>query len=226
VYVAADYCGVEILKIKDTSNIVQVGWWNPWKCETSANTWFNSPGYANEIEFDINCRMLFISAGRSDMMAVSVANPMLPDSCSDYGIKTSSDTMGTWGLGRYGNQLYLAYMSTWPFYVPFTSKWSGLKIFTYNNSCTTGIAETSLEKGFELYPNPTNGNAVTFFNKYGALGKTVITVRDSKGVICYIIRKDFSENLHQIDLDLSEGLYFVSINSQQGSVTKKLVINK
>jgi hypothetical protein len=39
VYVATDYCGMEILNVKDTSQITQTSWWNPWNCETASNTW-------------------------------------------------------------------------------------------------------------------------------------------------------------------------------------------
>jgi hypothetical protein len=226
VYVAADYCGMEVLKIKDTSTITMVGWWNPWKCETSANTWFNSPGHTNEIEFDKNCKMLFMSAGKSDMIAVSVANPALPDSCSDFGTKLSGDTMGTWGLGHYQNQIYLCYISTWPFYVPFTGKWGGVKIINYNNSCTTGMNEISSLRGFEIYPNPSHDGTITFFNKSGMTGLSSVTVRDCKGAVCYQSRLDLSNQFQKLDPKLEDGFYFVTINSEYGMVTKKLVISR
>jgi hypothetical protein len=224
VYVAADYCGMEVLKIKDTSNISMIGWWNPWKCETSANTWFNSPGHTNEIEFDANCKMLFMSAGRTDLIAVSVANPMLPDSCSDFGTKASNDTMATWGLGHYQNQIYLSYISTWPFYVPFTGKWGGVKIINYNNSCTTGINETSLTNGFQIYPNPSHDGTITILDKGGLSGFVSVSIRDCKGALCYESAIDFSNQLQKLDSKLGDGFYFLTISSKNGTMTQKLVI--
>lgn len=224
VYVAADYCGMEVLNVKDTSNITQTGWWNPWKCETAANTWFNSPGHTNEIEFDPNCKMLFMSAGRTDLIAVSVINPLLPDSCSQFGTKLSGDTMGTWGLGRYQNQIYLAHISTWPFYTPFTSKWSGVKIITYNNACTTGINELPRSASLELYPNPSQGS-ITLQVKDELLLKVKIEVLDLNGRICFMKDVAFDGLSEQkIELPLENGFYMVTMSSGTQKLTGKLII--
>ncbi len=219
VYVACDYAGMEVLKIKDTANISQVGWWNPWKAHLASNTWFNSPGHTNEIEFDANCKMVFMSAGRSDVMAVSVANPALPDSCSQYGNKT--DTLGTWGLGKYQNQLYICYISTWPLYIPFNSQWSGVKILTYNNACTSGIQEYSDEKTISVYPNPASGEV--FVNSENEPGSIRIYDLTGRQIISSVILKGVNKlNTHVF----SQGVYFYRINSGKGNLVKtgKLII--
>jgi hypothetical protein len=150
VYVATDYCGLEILNVKDTANISQLSWWNPWHCETPANDWFNSIGHANEIEFDPVCKLVFMSAGRSDLFAVNVNNPLLPDSCARFGIP--GDSLGTWGVGRYNNQIYLSYIYA---AVPFYVNWGGTKILSYDNNCsTTGFREITFKDEATLFPNP------------------------------------------------------------------------
>ena len=152
VYVATDYCGLEILNVKDTANISQLSWWNPWHCETPANTWFNSVGHTNEIEFDPVCKLVFMSAGRSDLFAVNVNNPLLPDSCARFGIP--GDSLGTWGVGRYNNQLYLSYMFA---VIPFYANWGGTKILSYDNNCgTTGFRNLNFKEETTLFPNPAN----------------------------------------------------------------------
>lgn len=218
VYVAADYCGMEILNIKDTSNVSMVGWWNPWNCQSTSNTWFNSPGHANEIEFDSNCKLVFISTGRSDMHVVNVSNPALPDSCTRFG--NTTDSLATWGLGHFKDQIYLAYISTWPFYIPFPGKWSGIKIITYDNTCSTGIKNLNLLETISLYPNPTNGEISielrsVFKNAY-------VEVYNSLGQL--LINRKITERLTRLGLDTYPiGLYNVKLMVDSEFQTVKIL---
>lgn len=216
VYVAADYAGMEVLNVKDTSNITQTGWWNPWKAHLTSNTWFNSPGHANEIEFDPLCKMVFMSCGRSDVMAVSVANPALPDSCARFG--TSVDSLGTWGIGKYQNQLYVSYIFA---VTPFYANWGGTKILTYNNACFTGISESENANSLKVYPNPASSelfvqseNHSGFIEIYNVIGQSVLFERIIKGQTKITIN------------ELSSGSYFYKIKSKEGNVMKtgKLIV--
>lgn len=123
-YVAADYCGMEILNIKDTAHITSVGWWNPYSCP--ASNWFTSPIYANEIAYDKKCKLIFLSTGRSDLDIINVADPARPVLCSEYG--GPNNKIGTWGVSLYKDQAYLSYICS---VVPFSSNWTGVKIFNY-----------------------------------------------------------------------------------------------
>lgn len=218
VYVAADYCGMEILNIKDTSNITQIGWWNPWNCHNTSNTWFNSPGHANEIEFDENCKLVFLSTGRSDLHVVNVSNPANPDSCTRFG--NTTDSLATWGLGRYQNQIYLAYISTWPWYIPFPGKWSGVKILTYDSNCATGVNELKQDEFFELFPNPSKEEVNVKIRLLG--NKNIIQVYNQIGEMV------MSENITKTDfiLNLSilpSGIYDVKIMTERSVLVKKMV---
>ena len=221
-YVAIDYAGMEILNIKDTANIKQVSWWNPWKAGTPANTWFNSPGHTNDIEFDSNCKMLFMSAGRSDLMAVSVANPLLPDSCSQFGIKT--DSVCSYGMSMYKNQLYVGFASTWPFFIPFAATWSGVKILTYNNVCSTGINELSLKNKLSVYPNPANGEINI---KIPFTENSELLIYDAIGNL--LEKRNCNSDETNIKLNLknySEGVYFIKLHSGSENYNSKFVVSR
>lgn len=218
-YVATDYCGMEILNIKDTAAIKRIGWWNPWNCETTGNTWFNSPGHTNELEFDPQCNTVFMSAGKSDMMVVNVNNPAAPDSCSQFGLKT--DSVGTWGLGRYKNQIYLAYISTWPLFTPFRSEWSGIKIVTYNNSCSTSLNNLAPGEGISVYPNPAGNKLFIRHTTTAAL----IHVYSADGKLVAGKTSSISDNLTIIDTQaLARGLYFVQVETSNGTVLSKVIL--
>jgi hypothetical protein len=222
VYSAVDYAGMEILNIKDTSNIKQVSWWNPWNAQLSTTDWFKNPGHCNNIEYDDNCKMLYMSAGRTDIIAVSVANPLLPDSCQQFGIKT--DSVCSYGMSRYKNQLFVGYASTWPYIlVPFAANWSGTKIVALNNNCSTGINEMSLNTALAAYPNPAHDQITIFIGKND---KTELFIYDAIGN-CIENKIYFPDN-GKINLSLKnycEGIYFVKVTSGSETYTSKFVVD-
>jgi hypothetical protein len=126
-YVAVDYCGVEVLDISNPSRISLAGWWNPWSCETGALRWFSSDGHANEIAFDKQRNMLFVSTGKSDLVVLSTANPRRLEQCAMFG--GVDNKIGTWGVSIHKGRIYLAYICTLG--IPFPSRWSGIKVLRY-----------------------------------------------------------------------------------------------
>ena len=121
-YVAVDYCGLEILDISNPNNIQHLGWWNPWTCNTNANLWFNSQGHTNQLHLDVNKKLVFLSAGDSEMQVVDVSNPNQPTLSSGFG--APKNKQGVWGISTTNDTVYLTYIKT---IVPFTSEWSGIK---------------------------------------------------------------------------------------------------
>lgn len=156
IYVTVDYCGLEVLNISDTGNITQVSWWNPWTCETSPFNWLVSAGHTNEIVYDPDCQLLFMSTGRSDMYVVDISDPSSPDSCNHYG--NTSDSLATWGIARHEDKLFLSYICVpWP-YIPFPGIWTGVKTITYQ-SCPSDV-EWPEQMTITLYPNPASSLVV------------------------------------------------------------------
>jgi len=214
-YVAVDYCGVEVLNIADTANITLQGWWNPYNCPN--NNWYTSPVHANEIQYDKNGKKLFLSTGKSDMMVVDVSNPANPDSCAMFG--SVSNNIGTWGIGLWQNQLYLSYICT--FGIPFASDWTGVKLLTYN-SPAVGVQEQVISNAISIFPNPL----------YSAT--TIEITRELKSAIMYVYnsqghrvkRAAIAGYNHTLNRDnLPAGIYCIQI-VQGGKIfaTKKIII--
>jgi hypothetical protein len=123
-YIAVDYCGMEILNVKNPASITSVGWWNPYGCP--GNNWFSSPVHANEIAYNKDCNLVFISTGKSDLDIINVSNPAAPVLCKEYG--GPNNKIGTWGVSLYNDQVYLSYICA---FIPFSSNWAGVKILTW-----------------------------------------------------------------------------------------------
>ena len=129
VYVTVDYCGLEVLNVANPAAIRRVSWFNPFECPGHPLYWFVSPGHTNEITYDKQCKLLFMSAGKTDLMVVSVADPKHPVLRTSFpGV---DNRIGTWGVSRSGDQLYLSYLCTLG--IPFESRWSGVKAFSYDD---------------------------------------------------------------------------------------------
>lgn len=121
-YVAVDYAGLEILDIRDPRNIRQVGWWNPWNADTLKNLWFNSPGHTNQLAFDPQRKLAWMSAGDSELVVVDVSKPAVPRLTARYG--QPGNKLGVWGVTVAKDRAFLTYINA---AVPFQGTWSGIK---------------------------------------------------------------------------------------------------
>lgn len=157
-YIGSDYCGMEVLNISDPANITQIGWWNPWACETPANTWVNSDGYINQMVYNKPCGLVFMSGGTTDLAVVNVADPANPQLCSTFG--NAGDTLATWGLDVYRDQVYLSYIYYPIFCIPFCAYWPGMKMLTWNNTCDLEVKEHQADQLLTVYPNPASNQVL------------------------------------------------------------------
>ena len=124
-YVAVDYCGLEILDVSNAAAITQRGWWNPWGCETSANTWFNSPGHTNQLILDASRHLAYLSAGASQLQVVDVADPSHPVPRGEF--RSTSANQGAWGIANATDETYVLYITA---FVPFVGTWTGIRSVT------------------------------------------------------------------------------------------------
>ncbi|HPD34574.1 MAG TPA: T9SS type A sorting domain-containing protein, partial [Candidatus Kapabacteria bacterium] len=80
-----------------------------------------------------------------------------------------------------------------------------------------------------LYPNPTNGNITIPFNQSIA-EPTIITVQDSKGAIVKELFNQYldagQQNLTFNVADLSQGIYFVRVQSRHNEIIFKMIVEK
>lgn len=124
-YLAVDYCGLEIVDISNPSSIHQVGWWNPWRCESFGNIWFNSKGHINQIVLKAKSGRIIMSAGDSELQVVDVSNPKAPVLAGTFGAPRNGNA--AWGIGVSGNVAILTYIKA---FIPFKGRWWGLKAIT------------------------------------------------------------------------------------------------
>ncbi len=127
-YLGFDYCGVEVVDVANPADIKPVGWWNPWRCERGGLSWFSSDGWANEVALDREQRLLFVSAGKSDLEVLDVSDPASPTRAAELGGVDHDNGIGSWGVSRHGTELFVTYTCA---VVPFSSSWTGVKAFTY-----------------------------------------------------------------------------------------------
>ena len=219
-YVAVDYCGLEVLNFADTANVKLLSWWNPWSCDKPlVNFWFNSPGHANEIDHDKTSKLLFIATGKSDMHVVSVANPAAPDSCDNYG--GVNNGLGTWGLSRFDNKIFLSYICTLG--IPFASNWTGVKILTYTPT-QSGIRDVSSGEDVHVYPSLVHdGVSITASNGF-VFRDPSITVTDAIGRNTHVDVQRLGEEKLLLDFGrVSAGAYFLHIVDGDRTILKRIV---
>ena len=121
-YTAVDYAGFEVLDISNPKRIRQLAWWNPWKAETNANNWFNSPGHTNQIAYDQKKKLVHLSAGDSELITIDVSDPKNPKRRGGYG--EPKNKQGVWGLCASRGTIYLGYIRT---IIPFRGSWAGIR---------------------------------------------------------------------------------------------------
>jgi hypothetical protein len=218
-YVAVDYCGMEALSVANVNNIKLVGWWNPWHCESFSNTWFNSLGHTNEIQYSAACKTVFMSSGKSEINVVNVANPASPDSCTKY--TTPGGNVGVWGLALYEDQLYACYVYV-PLGIPFFSNWSGVKAFTWNNCAAAGMHEVADEAKPDIFPNPSRGS----FSVHLPPASVEVSVRIYDIVGVKLFDHTFGNNT-DVEVRLQNvyvGNYFAEIMYNGNTIYKRVMI--
>jgi len=122
VFAAVDYCGLEVINVEDPADMRQVGWWNPWQCDSASNLWLNSPGHTNQMVYDPELRVIRLSAGDSELQVLDVSDPRQPRLIDHYGAPKNG--LGAWGVGMSGEALYLTYVQA---LIPFKGDWAGIK---------------------------------------------------------------------------------------------------
>lgn len=209
-YVGVDYCGLEVLNVKDTHNITLHGTWNPYGCPNS--NWFTSPVHVNEIQLNKACQKLFVADGKSDMHVLDVSDPAHPDSCSIYG--GAGNNLGTWGVGIWDNQIYLSYVCS---IIPFSSNWTGVKILTWT-PCANH-AETTSRADFRMYPNPVHGLCQI---ETGTTENVLLDVWNASGKL--VCSKQFKNSIQLETGTWAPGLYVVTLRSASGISSSRLLI--
>jgi len=153
-YIAVDYCGIEVVNIKDPYNPILVSHWNPHNCPSGQ--WSNAPIHTNELKLFPECDLLFVSTGKSELQVLNISDPTNLSLADSYG--SIVDTTGSWGLDVTSESVFLTYvyiseLIIFPF-APFHSNWSGVREINFDSDCINGIADLELEFNSSIFPNP------------------------------------------------------------------------
>jgi hypothetical protein len=90
----------------------------------------------------------------------------------------------------------------------------------------TIISETQLLENINIYPSPSRGLVNINFNSSDMLNAQ-ISVTDQSGRVVYQMRNKMESNLVQLNLEhLSNGVYFIKVNTKNKVAVKKLLISK
>ena len=92
---------------------------------------------------------------------------------------------------------------------------------TFKTQNPIGINETSLENLVSIYPNPNTGNFTLDFKNINSKPVTV-KMYDVFGRLVY--EKSFTEKKTEINVNLAKGIYQLSIETNSGTINKKIII--
>lgn len=95
---------------------------------------------------------------------------------------------------------------------------------TDSNLCniSTGIKNEEINSFFRVYPNPTSG---LFTVQLLERGEYTYEIKNHLGQL--ITRNDINSDQNKIDLSNQPiGVYFIQVKSEQGILTKKIILNK
>jgi hypothetical protein len=110
-------------------------------------------------------------------------------------------------------------------------------MYTDSNGCTsvtdtfhfikTGIHESINNDGLLIFPNPTHLN-ITIKTNLATPGKVTLAIHNMLGQLVYSASDNAAAGLFRkdIDLDLNNGLYFLTLQTNEGSITRKIEIAK
>lgn len=232
-YVAVDYCGLEVLRISDTSHITLLDNFNPVNCPTG--TWNNAAVHANELKYNDDCKELFMSTGKSEMISMDVSNPVNIDSTGMYG--SLNDTTATWGIGMRNDSIYLSYIYI-PIYIswlhPFDAKWAGVKMIKWSNPCSTGIIENEGSEAYlKVQPNPF-AEEVRLIIRMNSVSTADIRIMDIMGRTVIKRKEKFTEGENEFVWDgtdlngnaASPGMYFLAAECGNRLFSAKILKNR
>ena len=218
-FVAVDYCGMEVLDIADTANIVQVSWWNPWECQSPSNIWVGSPGHTNQIDYNAECQLVFISSAQSELSVIDVAVPTAPELVGSYG--STDDQQGTWGMTLDSNRIYLVYITA---VIPFVSNWAGIRILEWGK--TSKAIELPRTPPLRLYPNPARHSFQLEYDltEYGEISLEMTNIQGK--VTKQILQEYQSAGLHSLAIvpQLPTGTYLLRLITANATHSIKVVL--
>ena len=142
----------------------------------------------------------------------------------NYNIKIFS----VWNHGSTSNQLYTSTVaftkSTTPSTVtPAATNWLKGVTVIWTPASSTGIEENASNPSITVAPNPSNGVFNVDFKNANS-----IKVFNALGVLVYNEKiEQATEGTKEVDLsNFSNGIYFINVSNEKGSINHKIILNK
>lgn len=149
-YVAVDYCGIDIVDISNPAIPVNAAWENPWACNNT--NWADRPGHTNQITTACNDSLLFVSGADSEVLAYSIVNPNQPRRLGQHAVLL--DSVATWGIDVNDSLVVLAQLWN-PLNTPYLAKKGGIRLLRWScPQASTGIANAGSAPALFIWPNP------------------------------------------------------------------------
>ncbi len=213
-FISEDYCGLEVVDISNVGNLTQTGWWNPWGCELPSTNWNGCQGHTNQMVYDQQRKIIYLSSGDSELRIVDVSNPALPDSCNGWG--PTGNSKACWGTDVWGPYIYITYINS---FIPYFSNWAGFKVLSW--PLISGMQDNpDLAPAIKLNPNPATGQLGIDWGAEPSVSAELI-VYDMLGSCC--LKKIIDKN-DPVDISgLSEGVYLVTFSAGGNTGYARLV---
>jgi hypothetical protein len=215
-YVAVDYCGVEVWGVGNPLAPNLLHHWNPVGCPGGGVVWWDADVHTNELKVLPGCDLLFVTTAKSEMMVLDIADPYQPFVVDSFG--TVIDTTGTWGLDMDNARIYLTYANVPDLPIvqePFLSNWGGVKQLSYTH-CGATLAENG-EQMIRIFPNPTK-NSCAIALPYTEFRYALV---DEHG---RILSENTAYDHTELDMEhVVPGFYLLRLHTPTGLYTRKIV---
>lgn len=98
----------------------------------------------------------------------------------------------------------------------------------YNNPQGVNEMSSSIES-LDIFPNPSSGNTAIALDLKAPEDNVKIQVYNSLGSAVYTTSQSYSAGRHKLSLDCSNynaGIYFITVSTGSGKITRRFVLNK
>lgn len=204
---------IHIVNVQNLSNIQNVSTFKPFAATTSHNPYLISNSIA------------VVSCYQDGLIVYNISNPATPTLTGFF----DTHPQGGNNVGNYFGNDYRGNWGAYPWLpsgnVVANDMQNGIFILNANESYTTtsntvGLKE-NLNDDFIFFPNPAN-DAIAVH--YKANTKAIFKIESINGSLSKEFAFDNGIN-HRLDVrDLPNGVYILTINSNEKSITKKLII--
>lgn len=154
----------------------------------------------------------------------------LPEGCYTFELDdTGNDGLSFWANSAQGSG-FLRFNSHSPFAIlkNFIPDFGKSIVYSFSIGKITNVEEVELNPTFEIYPNPSNGLVYVDLSRETYSNNAQIIINDMMGRVVKILSmNDFKSGTLSFDLsNESNGVYFLSIISDEKKQTKKFILNK